>query len=58
MSDRETEGEWDQTKGKVREGIGGIIGDREEQTHGKLDQSKGKAKKVAGKTERKIKSEE
>lgn len=26
MSDREAEGEWDQTKGKVREGIGRISG--------------------------------
>ncbi|MDH2899487.1 MAG: CsbD family protein [archaeon] len=58
MSDTEAEGEWDQTKGKVREGLGKISGDREEQAHGKLDQSKGKAKKALGKTERKIKGED
>lgn len=54
MSDREAEGEWDKTKGKVREGVGKVTGDKEEEAHGKMDQAKGGAKKTVGSLEKDI----
>lgn len=57
MAEHEAEGEWDKTKGKVREGVGKITGDRAEQAHGKFDQAKGEAKKGVGKVEEKLKGE-
>jgi uncharacterized protein YjbJ (UPF0337 family) len=49
MSKLRREGERDQAKGKIRENIGKISGDKGEEIHGKLEQAKGKAKNELGK---------
>jgi uncharacterized protein YjbJ (UPF0337 family) len=52
MSDREAEGEYDKTKGKVREAMGKATDDKSQQAQGKWDQAKGEVKKAVGKAER------
>lgn len=44
----ELEGKFDETKGKVKEGVGKLGGDRSTEIGGKLDQAKGKTKQVIG----------
>jgi uncharacterized protein YjbJ (UPF0337 family) len=37
-------GEWDKTKGAVKDAVGGLTGDAKTQAEGKLDKAKGEAK--------------
>jgi uncharacterized protein YjbJ (UPF0337 family) len=43
-----TEGKWDQAKGKIKEDVGKITGDKSTEWSGKGDQVKGKVKEVVG----------
>jgi uncharacterized protein YjbJ (UPF0337 family) len=47
-------GEWDQTKGVIKEKAGKITGDRSTEVSGKLDQAKGKLEKEIGKAKDKL----
>ncbi|HEV8229474.1 MAG TPA: CsbD family protein [Candidatus Limnocylindria bacterium] len=47
MKDK-TEGKWDQGKGKVKEEVGKLGGDRSTELGGKIDQGKGKIKEGIG----------
>jgi len=38
-------GEWDKTKGAVKDAVGGLTGDTATQAEGKLDKAKGEAKR-------------
>ena len=40
-------GEWDKTKGAVKDAVGGLTGDTKTQAEGKLDKAKGEAKHQA-----------
>ena len=40
-------GEWDKTKGAVKDAVGGLTGDSKTQAEGKLDKAKGEVKHVA-----------
>ena len=40
-------GEWDKTKGAVKDAVGGLTGDTKTQAEGKLDKVKGEAKHQA-----------
>ena len=44
----ELEGKFDETKGKVKEGVGKLGGDRSTEIGGKFDQAKGKVKQGIG----------
>ena len=44
----ELEGKFDETKGKVKEGVGKLGGDRSTEIGGKFDQAKGKVKQGVG----------
>ena len=48
------EGKADKLKGRVKEAMGGLTGDRSKQVEGKIDQLKGKAKDTLGKLERDV----
>ncbi|MDQ6794329.1 MAG: CsbD family protein [Chloroflexota bacterium] len=48
MTEDRTRGEWDQTKGVIKEKAGKITGDRSTEVSGKLDQAKGKLEKKIG----------
>jgi uncharacterized protein YjbJ (UPF0337 family) len=54
MSDHEIEGERDKARGKIREGVGKLTGDRGEEMHGKLEQGVGEIKKKVGKAEERL----
>jgi uncharacterized protein YjbJ (UPF0337 family) len=43
-----TEGKWDQAKGKLKEDVGKVTGDRRMEISGKADQLKGKVKEGIG----------
>jgi len=53
MSEEEANGRFEKTKGKVREEIGKITGDKSEQIRGKAEQVKGKVQEEIGKAKRK-----
>ena len=48
MSEDRAQGEWDDTKGVIKEQAGKITGDRSTEVSGKLDQAKGKLEKKIG----------
>jgi len=48
MDKKNIEGGLDRAKGKVKETVGVVTGDRELEGEGKLDQAKGKIKDIAG----------
>ena len=48
MSEDRRRGEWDETKGVIKEQGGKITGDRSTEVSGKLDQAKGKIEKKIG----------
>lgn len=48
MSEDRTQGDWDQTKGVVKEKLGKITGDRSTEVSGKVDQAKGKVERKIG----------
>jgi uncharacterized protein YjbJ (UPF0337 family) len=54
MSEHEIEGEQDKARGKIREGVGKLTGDKGEEMHGKIEQGVGELKKKVGETEEKI----
>ena len=47
MKDK-VEGKWDETKGKIKEETGKVVGDRSTEWGGKFDQVKGKIKEGIG----------
>ena len=49
MSEEIREGENEKSRGKIREEVGKLTGDKSEQAKGKLDQVKGEVKKDLGK---------
>jgi uncharacterized protein YjbJ (UPF0337 family) len=53
MKDK-TEGKWDEAKGKVKEDIGKLSGDRSTEMDGKLDQAKGKVKQGIGEVKEEV----
>jgi uncharacterized protein YjbJ (UPF0337 family) len=53
MSEHEMEGERDKARGKIREGVGKLTGDKGEELHGKIEQGVGEVKKKVGEAERK-----
>ncbi|MGA3192348.1 MAG: CsbD family protein [Candidatus Bathyarchaeia archaeon] len=55
MSRDERKGKEKQIKGKVREDVGIIRGNRKEQLKGKVEQAEGKAREEIGKAKRKLK---
>lgn len=46
--DDKIEGKWDQGKGKVKEAVGKLGGDKSMEIGGKIDQAKGKLKEGLG----------
>ncbi len=48
MTEDRTRGEWDETKGVIKEKVGKVTGDRSTEVSGKLDQVKGKLEKKIG----------
>jgi len=54
MSEDIAEGNKDKAEGKIREGVGKLTGDKEEEAHGKLDQAKGEIKKNIGKAKQEV----
>jgi uncharacterized protein YjbJ (UPF0337 family) len=48
VTEDRTQGDWDQTKGVVKEKVGKITGDRSTEVSGKLDQAKGKLERKIG----------
>jgi uncharacterized protein YjbJ (UPF0337 family) len=55
MSRDERKGKEKQIKGKVREEVGIIRGNRKEQLKGQVEQAEGKAREDIGKAKRKLK---
>ena len=53
MSEEEIKGKIEKTKGRLREEIGKITGDKSEQIKGKAEQIKGKVQEEIGKAKRK-----
>ena len=45
---KNVEGTFDDVKGQVKEGVGGLTGDRELESEGRVDQIKGKIEKGLG----------
>lgn len=52
--DNSAEGKLDDLKGKVKDAVGGLTGDRSLQGEGKLDQLKGTVQDAFGKGQRKV----
>ena len=50
----EVEGKFDQAKGKVKEGVGRAIDDRDLEAEGRADDAKGNIKEGFGKARRKV----
>lgn len=48
MTEERTHGQWDQAKGKVKEEVGDLTGDRSTEMDGKIDQAKGKVEEGLG----------
>ncbi len=57
MKDK-TQGTWDQTKGKIKEGVGKATDDTSTEWSGKADQVKGKAEKTVGDIKDRMKDEQ
>jgi len=49
MDQKSAEGKLDKAKGRIKEGVGGLTGDRNLQRKGRIDQAKGKVKDTLGK---------
>jgi CsbD-like. len=58
VTEDRTRGEWDQTKGVIKEKVGKITGDRSTEVSGKLDQVKGKLEKKIGEAKDTIRHED
>lgn len=58
MTDDRVQGEWDQTKGVIKEKAGKITGDRSTEVSGKLDQAKGKLESKIGEAKDSIRHED
>lgn len=52
--DNSAEGKLDNLKGKVKDAVGGLTGDKSMQGEGKLDQLKGKVQDAFGKGQRNV----
>jgi len=52
--DLEIEGKLDETKGKIKEGVGKLGGDRSTEIGGKFDQAKGKVKQGIGEVKEEV----
>ena len=50
----EMEGKWDQAKGRVKEGVGKAIDDRDLEAEGDADRVSGEAREGFGKAKRKV----
>ena len=48
MTEDRTRGDWDETKGVIKEKVGRITGDRSTEGSGKLDQVKAKVERKIG----------
>ena len=48
MTEDRAQGQTDQAKGEVKEGVGKLTGDRKTEASGKLDQAKGKFEDKVG----------
>ncbi|MBI5546322.1 MAG: CsbD family protein [Deltaproteobacteria bacterium] len=48
MDKKNLEGDLDQAKGRVKEGVGGLAGNRDLEAEGRADQTKGKVKDALG----------
>jgi uncharacterized protein YjbJ (UPF0337 family) len=48
MTNEKIQGQWDQTKGAVKEGVGNAIDDPKMENEGKLDKATGTVEKGAG----------
>ncbi len=53
MNKQELKGKGEQVKGRIRQGVGKLTGNRAEQLRGKIEQTKGKAREKIGRIERK-----
>ncbi len=58
MNQEETQGQWDQAKGKVKEDVGKAAGDRSTELSGKLDQAKGKVEEKVGDAQRDMRDDD
>lgn len=58
MTEDRARGEWDQTKGAIKEKAGKITGDRSTEASGKLDQARGKLEKKIGEAKDTIRHED
>jgi uncharacterized protein YjbJ (UPF0337 family) len=57
VTEDRTQGEWDETKGVIKEKAGKITGDRSTEVSGKLDQAKGKVETKIGEAKDTIRDE-
>ena len=55
--DDKIEGKWDQAKGKVKEEVGKLAGDKSTEIGGKVDQAKGKLKESLGEVKEDLRDE-
>ena len=55
--DDKIEGKWDQGKGKVKEEVGKLGGDKSTEIGGKIDQGKGKVKEGLGELKEELREE-
>lgn len=53
-AENSAEGNFDNLKGKVKDGVGGLTGDSSLQAEGKMDRATGKAKDALGDAQRKL----
>ncbi len=53
MNKQELKGKGEQMKGKIREEVGKLTGNKTEQLRGKIEQTKGKAREKIGRLNRK-----
>lgn len=53
-NEQKIQGQWDQAKGTVKEGVGNAIDDPQMQIDGKLDQAKGTVEKGAGEVKEQV----
>jgi uncharacterized protein YjbJ (UPF0337 family) len=54
MSDEEIKGKVEKTKGRIREEVGKLTGNKSEQIKGKAEQAKGKVQEELGKAKRRV----
>jgi uncharacterized protein YjbJ (UPF0337 family) len=57
VTEDRTRGQWDQTKGVIKEKAGKITGDRSTEISGKIDQAKGKLEKKLGRAKDTIRNQ-